>query len=132
MWTVYAGRERCQDSDGVDESFWNGQGVEMGAKQPLTFDVYAMGRRTCSERPWRGDTQPRLGGPIEEGRAAWKGARTRCTVLFGIKHPVSLEGAWFQDTFCAQAHHPPCDLTTLKYLTRRMHSRHPSSSPEGN
>ena len=30
-------RELLQDSDGVSESFWDGQGVEIEARQFLTF-----------------------------------------------------------------------------------------------
>ena len=32
LWRVYAGREHLRDSDGVNESFWDGQGVEIEAR----------------------------------------------------------------------------------------------------
>ena len=35
LWRAYAGREYRQDSEAVDESFWDGQGVEIEAKQFL-------------------------------------------------------------------------------------------------
>ena len=31
-WWVYADREYRQEAEGVGESFWDGQGVEIGAK----------------------------------------------------------------------------------------------------
>ena len=37
LWRVQAGREHLQDSDGVNESFWDGHGVEIEARQFLTF-----------------------------------------------------------------------------------------------
>ena len=37
FWRVYAGVEWREDSEAVNESFWDAPGVEIGAKRDLEF-----------------------------------------------------------------------------------------------
>ena len=69
-------RELLQDSDGVNESFWDGLGVEFEAKYIFDFRSAPRG----GVRPGRGDTgEPRDGGPRgSPGTGSHAGAPGRC------------------------------------------------------